>query len=378
MRVTRRSAFAAVAAGSLAACGAEDAPSRPSAPQTALPTPSSSLASAWRMPDEDERHERTWMAFGVASPVWDEGVVATVRENLALVANTISEFEPVSLLVRPDQMSLAKSLVSAKVKLAAAELDDLWIRDTGCTFVADGAGKRAGISFNFNGWGNKQVHAQDARVAAVVAREAGVPLITAPLVLEGGCLETDGHGLAVLTESCVLNDNRNPGVSKAEFEARLAPLLGIKKFLWLPGIAGRDITDGHVDFYARFAGGRLLVGKETDPQSYDKAVTDRHLELLAGATDLAGRPIPVTPLKAPTHVRPKFASKDFAAGYVGYYVCNGAVIAQEFGDPEADAAAQQALASAYPGRSIVPLNVDGIASGGGSIHCATQQEIAAS
>jgi len=193
------------------------------------------------------------------------------------------------------------------------------------------------------------------------------------LVLEGGALEVDGEGTAIITESCVLNDNRNPGWSRSDVEQELAHLLGIRKVIWLPGIAGRDITDGHTDFYARFAGpGVVVAGLDNDPESFDHDVTRRHLEILRGATDAAGRPLRVEVLEGPETVRVR--DEDFAAGYVNFYVCNGAVIGPEFGDRRADAAAKATLERLFPGRTVVQINIDGIASGGGGIHCTTQQE----
>lgn len=195
------------------------------------------------------------------------------------------------------------------------------------------------------------------------------------LVLEGGGIEVDGEGTAIITESCVLNENRNPGKSKKDVEAKLADLLGLKKIIWLPGIAGRDITDGHTDFYARFARpGIVVAGLDTDPQSYDHEVTERHLAILKAATDASGRPLRVEVIKGPATVRPEFASDDFAAGYINFYLCNGGVIAPEFGDAEGDSAARATLERLFPDREVVQLNIDGIAAGGGGIHCTTQQE----
>ncbi len=91
----------------------------------------------------------------------------------------------------------------------------------------------AGIDFNFNGWGEKQDHDLDAKVAGVVAKKAGVQTRSSNLVLEGGGIEVDGHGTGVITESCVLNANRNPGVSKSACESELKDLLGLKRLeLW--------------------------------------------------------------------------------------------------------------------------------------------------
>lgn len=336
---------------------------------------------AWRMPDEGEPHACTWMAFGPSAAIWGRRLLPRVRRDLALLARTIARYEPVRMLVRREEMTLARDLLddAPRVELVSCPLDDLWIRDTGPTFVRATGGGKGAVDFNFNGWGRKQRHARDAKVAAkvtaIVAARTGATRVRAPLTMEGGCIEVDGHGTAIVTESCTLNDNRNPGVSKAQFEDRLMPLLGLSKIVWLPGIRGRDITDGHTDFYARFARpGVVLAGFEADPEIYDHEVTQRHLALLRAATDAQGRRLEVVALESPRSIRPEWESDDFAAGYIGFYLCNGAVIAQEFGDSDADARARAALTRAFPGRTIEMLNMDGIAAGGGSIHCATQQE----
>lgn len=279
------------------------------------------------------------------------------------------------MLVRKEEVSLARSLVGKRVNLVPCPIDDLWIRDTGPVFVIDGEGGKAAVDFNFNGWGDKQKYARDAKVARFVARKAGVEALDGDLVLEGGGIEVDGHGTGIISESCVLIANRNPGVSKSACESELKELLGLKKIIWLPGIKGRDITDGHTDFYARFAGpGVVFAGYDPDPNSFDHVVTKRHLRILRTATDARKKRLKVVVLEAPRQVRPRFDSEDFAAGYIGFYVCNGAVIMQEFGDRRADEAAKNKLQEAFPNREIVPINIDGIAAGGGSIHCATQQE----
>lgn len=329
------------------------------------------------MPDEGQPHRRTWMAFGAGERIWGADLVSQVRENLATIATTIARFEPVSMLVRPGEADAARALTGAHVELVPAGVDDLWMRDTGPVFVErDGAA--AGVDFNFNGWGGRQEHRRDAKVARFVAGQAGVGAVRTDLVLEGGGLEVDGEGTAIITESCVLNDNRNPGWTKADVEAELEYLLGVTKVIWLPGIAGRDITDGHTDFYARFARpGVVVAALDHDPESFDYDVTRRHLDILEAATDAHGSPLQVETLDGPSVLRAEDSAidlADFAAGYVNFYVCNGAVIAPEFGDPETDPAAGATLQRLFPDREVVQLDIDGIAAGGGGIHCTTQQE----
>ncbi|MGW4632266.1 agmatine deiminase family protein [Nocardia sp. NPDC004415] len=333
---------------------------------------------AWLMPDEAHPHQRTWMAFAADEHIWGAHLVPEVQRNLATIATTIARYEPVAMLVRPTDQALAQSLIgTANVELIPTDLDDLWMRDTGPVFVRSG-NTRAGVDFNFNGWGDKQQHRADAKVAQFVTARAGVETRHTDLVLEGGALEVDGEGTAIITESCVLNSNRNPGWSKRDVEEELDYLLGIEKVIWLPGIAGHDITDGHTDFYARFTGpGVVVAGLDNDPDSFDHDVTRRHLDILRAATDARGRPLRVEVLAGPSTVRERFENDDFAAGYINFYVCNGAVIAPEFGDPAADGATAATLTRLFPGRDVVQINIDGIAAGGGGIHCTTQQEPAA-
>jgi agmatine deiminase len=327
------------------------------------------------MPDEAEPHKRTWMAFGARKDIWGGKLLPEVQRNLATIALTIARFEPVSMLVRQEDHARARQLVGSGVELLVSPLDDLWMRDMGPVFVTRSSGEKAGVDFNFNGWGDKQEHRKDAKVSAFVSSKAGVPRRPTSLVLEGGGIEVDGHGTAIITESCVLNDNRNPGVSKAQCEAELLRLMGIAKVIWLPGIQGQDITDGHTDFYARFAGsGSVVAGFDPDPGSLENRVTSRHVDILKAATDARGRPLSVAVIESPRQIRETYLNHDFAAGYINFDVCNGAVIASQFGDTRADDAARDTLKELFPQREIVQIAIDGIAAGGGGIHCTTQQE----
>lgn len=332
-------------------------------------------ATTWIMPDEGERHAATWMAFGPSEDVWGRRLQRAAQEGLARIAQTIAGFEPVHMLVREEDYDVARRMCGDNVNLIVQPIDDLWMRDTGPVFVRSPHGEKAGIDFNFNGWGGKQHCDDDAEVAAFVTRQSGVRALRSRLVLEGGAIEVDGDGTAIITESCVLNRNRNPGVSKAACEAELMRLLGVRKIVWLPGIAGKDITDGHTDFYARFARpGVVIAHLDNDTSSYDHAVTMRHLDILRQTTDAAGRKLQVVTLPGPNSVRSTYESDEFAAGYVNFYVCNGAVVAPQFGDSRTDRNTRDKLRELFPKREIVQVDIDGIAGGGGGIHCTTQQQ----
>lgn len=332
-------------------------------------------ATGWAMPDEAAPHRATWMAFGASEAVWGGKLLAPVQNALARIANAIVRFEPVNMLVRPNDLAVARAKLDPRIGLIEQPLDDLWMRDTGPVFVSDGAGKQAGIDFNFNGWGGKQTASQDRKVARMVTGRLGVETLGTRLVLEGGGIEVAGNSTGIATESCILNPNRNPGLTKAACEAELRRLMGIQKMIWLPGAAGRDITDGHVDFYARFARpGVVVMGYDPDPGSDDHAVTTENLAIVRAATDAHGQRLEIVQIDGPAQVRPAYDNKNFAAGYINFYIANGCVIIPEFGDARADEAARRKIAALFPNRIVVALNIDPIAAGGGGIHCTTQQQ----
>ncbi|MEO0497576.1 MAG: agmatine deiminase family protein [Pseudomonadota bacterium] len=325
--------------------------------------------STWWMPDESDPHERTWMAFGASREIWGRKLLPAVQENLITIANAIAEYEPVSMLVREADYDLAARQLSSSVTLIPCPLDDFWMRDIGPVFFKSEQATMGGIDFNFNGWGQKQVHSQDAEVAQFVIDQVGMQAIATQLVLEGGAIEVDGNGTAMLTESSVLNPNRNPGMTKLEVEAILKLLLGLRKIIWLPGIRDQDITDGHIDFYARFSPpGVVVAAYEPDSAFFDHAVTKTNLEILREATDADGSPLTVLVIENPKTVRPQFDTTEFAAGYINYYIVNGAVIMPEFGDDAADSKAKSTLQDFYPGHDIVQLNIDAIAAGSADDH----------
>lgn len=336
------------------------------------------LKGNWHMPDEGDKHQRAFIAFGAQQAIWED-FTPNVQDALGLIARTLAEFEPVTVFCREGEQDLAAEKCGTdNITFVTTQLDDIWMRDIGANFVIDGEGRLGAVDFNFNGWGNKQQHGDDAQLAALVARKTAASYIRSELVGEGGGIEVDGQGTAIMTESSWINANRNPDWSKAEIENELKARLGLRKIIWLPGIKGKDITDAHVDFYARFVKpGVVIANLDTDPQSYDHKVTLAHLDILKNATDADGRKLQVHTLSPPMDPRQNKFSKnnpDFAAGYINYFVINGAVIAPEFGDETADTKAFDLLSELYPDREVVQLNIDAISAGGGGIHCVTSHQ----
>ena len=334
------------------------------------------LAGSWYMPDENELQERVFLAFAASSSIWADWAGA-VNNTIALLAKTIAKYQPVTVLCRPAQLAQAKSKCGTRnIRFISVALDDIWMRDYGGCFVVDEQGGRGLVDFNFNGWGNKQAHANDTLVADELSYQTNATYISSQLTGEGGGIEIDGFGTAIITESCWVNSNRNPGWTRAQIEAELKANLGLRKIIWLPGIKGKDITDAHVDFYARFASkGVVIANLDNDPNSYDYAVTRKHLEILKAATDADGNKLQVHTLPPPLKLRSNVYTQnnpDFAPGYINYLPVNGAVIVPQFGDAAADKYAKDLLAKLYPGRVVVQVNIDPIAAGGGGIHCVSK------
>lgn len=343
-------------------------------PRRALAQGSARAAGFW-YPEETDPHERTFMQWPVNRAVHDDAdFLHDLQGTIAEIASTIAEFEPVVMLAAAEHHTAIRKRVSGNVELWDIPTDDLWARDSGPSFAVDGKGGLAVTQFNFNGWGGKQVHGNDGKIAARVAERLGLPMFDAGLVGEAGGVETDGHGTLIAHESSWVNPNRNSG-SKAEIEAMLLETLGARKMIWAPGIKGADITDYHIDALARFVKpGQVLIqmGEEVDPEDpWSVSAFETH-DILAEATDAEGRRLDLVILPEPYDIR--IDSPDFVSSYVNYYVCNGAVIAAEFGDKDADAEAADTLADLYPGREIVMLNIDPVGEVGGGIHCATHEQ----
>jgi agmatine deiminase len=331
-------------------------------------------AAGYEMPPEADPHERTFMQWPASLAVYDRRSLAQVQRSIALIANTISQFEPVVLLASAPHHAAIRRLVGEAVELWDVPTDDLWCRDSGPTFVKDDSAKLAIAHLRFNGWGNKQPHGNDAQIAPRLAEILDLPLLDTGLVGEQGGVEHDGAGTLLAHASCWANSNRNT-IAQDEIGERLLAALGGSQMIWAPGIKGADITDYHIDALARFvAAGKVLIqlGAEIDPDDPWSVSGHQTLGILQQSTDAAGRPLEIVRLPDPVDIRSR--KRDFVASYVNYYVCNDAVIAAEFGDDEADAAAKALLGELYPARTIAMIDIDPIGEAGGGIHCATQQQ----
>ncbi len=332
-------------------------------------------SAGYHLPEESEPHARTFMQWPVSRKVHPDPIfLDMLQDTIATVANVIAEFELVVMLMDQRFAAKARRKLSGDVDIWDIPTDDLWCRDAGPLFVKNDDGALAISHLNFNGWGGKQVHANDGQIARRVAERMGLPLFDNGLVGEAGGAEVDGQDTLIAHASSWVNSNRNVG-SKAAVEAQMKQAFGVEKVIWATGVKGGDITDYHIDALARFTvPGKVLIQlpEDIDPNEPWSAAAFKTYDILADATDATGRSLQLTTLLEPYDTRIK--SADFVASYVNYYVCNGAVISANFGDRETDEEAARVLAALYPGREIVSLNVDPIGETGGGIHCATQQQ----
>jgi agmatine/peptidylarginine deiminase len=261
------------------------------------------------------------------------------------------------------------------VRFAIARTDDTWVRDYGPITVSRN-GRLELHDFTFDGWGGKYPAGSDNQVSRVLFDSgclAGSEYRREQLVLEGGSIDSDGHGTLLTTTRCLLESGRNPGFDRARLEAWLGIHLGIERVLWLEhGELAGDDTDAHVDMLARFCDpDTIAYSSSNDPEDEHYAplaAMEHQLQTFRTREDL---PYRLVPLPLPRAVRDE-SGRRLPASYANFLIINGAVLVPVYDDP-ADDAALTALAGCFPGRKVEPLNCLPLIQQNGSLHCATMQ-----
>ncbi|MFF3212966.1 agmatine/peptidylarginine deiminase [Streptomyces sp. NPDC002886] len=346
------------------------------------------MAASWRVPGEDESHKRTWMAWPSSSTIWGS-TLSKIQTDIAKLAKEIAKYEPVIMCADGSSAaSQARSLCGSTVTvISSVPVSDCWMRDTGPLFRVDDAGGLDSIGLNFNAWGENattfygipaSAYNKDRAVEQNVAAYNGTPFARTSVVGEGGGVEYDGDGTLMATESCWLNSNRNPGKTRSQIEAELLAKFGATKMIWLPGVTGEDVTDGHIDGTARYIKPGVVMVQlagAVRPAVWT-ANANAIRNVLVNATDARGRRLQVLTIEGPDTLPRISRSKQaaFLSSYMNWAVTNDAVITTQFGDTAKDAAAKAAISAAY-GRPVVQLNLDNLyGNGGGGAHCVTMQE----
>jgi len=350
------------------------------------------VAGTFRMPAEWERHEATWLAWPKANDNWPDNL-GEVQALYVRLIEAILEGEKVSLLVDDQRAEddVRKKLRSHGVNAGSVDFYriptcDIWIRDYGPTFIircdgpaglpaAPGAAQ-AGLAMNdweFNAWGGKyEDRLPDNGVPTEIATLIRCPLFRPGIFLEGGAIDVNGRGLLMTTESCLLNENRNPHLTKEEIEKCLRDHLGIESVLWLRGGLEHSDTDGHVDEVARFVDERTVVFVVSqDPGVENGPILEENKKRLGEFVTPTGGKFSLVSLPLPG--RGEGDGGRVPASYANFYIANACVIVPQYGVAE-DQRARAILRDLFPSRKIVPVDARCLVQGLGAIHCATQQE----
>ncbi|MCI0685034.1 MAG: agmatine deiminase family protein [Gemmataceae bacterium] len=346
--------------------------------------------TGWRMPAEWAPHDATWIAWPHERGDWP-GKFATIPWVYTEIVRHLHTGELVHILVND---GVAEARARRQLGVAGVDLervrffriptDRVWTRDYGPMFVVSAEGGLGINNWRFNGWAKYDNWRRDDKVAARAAMQFGVRHSPAPtrngfrntpvVVLEGGSIDVNGSGCLLTTEECLLSgvQERNPGMSRAEYEQAFARYLGVRKVLWLGnGVAGDD-THGHIDDLARFVGPHtVVVAVEANEDDANYRPLQENLERLRGMTDERGRALEVIELPMPAPV--VFRGQRLPASYANFYIANDKVLVPTFNDPH-DRIALGILADLFLERQVVGIHAVDLVWGLGTLHCMTQQQ----
>lgn len=342
------------------------------------------------MPEESEIHEGTWLQwphhyqYGMVyrnslDATWVSMTKELVSsENVHIIAYNQTEKNRIIALLN------AESIPLANVDFKLYETDDTWVRDNGPIYVRDKNGNLVIEDWGFNGWGNKiddltglLIQSNKCNtIPSKIASDQGITKINLNLemVNEGGSVEIDGNGTLMACKSSILNNNRNPGMTQEQAETIFKKYLGVTNFVWLDGQAGLEITDQHIDGFARFGNSTTIVTMEQiDLLNYDVQQSD--INKLYSATDKDENPytflkVPITQNNVSTT---NGTNLGYKGSYVNYYIANNKILVPNYNDPN-DATANAIIQTLYPNRIVVGIDVRNLYENGGMIHCVTQQQ----
>jgi agmatine deiminase len=349
------------------------------------PTPAS---LGFRMPAEWASHRGTWLSWPHKEASWP-GKFAPVPGVFVEIVRHLAPQEEVHINVLDEAMAagVRQLLAAAGVALDRRSgpgavvfhhnpTNDAWCRDHGPIFLqretASGRREQAIVDWGYNAWGGKYPPFDlDDVIPTRIGKQYGIRVFEPGIVMEGGSLDVNGRGTLLTTESCLLNPNRNPGLTRQQLEQYLRDYLGVTHILWLgDGIEGDD-TDGHVDDLTRFTDPTTVVTViEEDPRDPNYAPLRENLERLRGMRDQDGQPLQVITLPMP----PAMFQDDqrLPASYANFYIANNVVLLPAY-HPPSDEIARQALQRCFPTRKVIPLASTDLVWGLGSFHCVTQQ-----
>ncbi|MFZ1749564.1 MAG: agmatine deiminase family protein [Saprospiraceae bacterium] len=348
-------------------------------------TPDSTQNSAevlYTFPEESEPHEGTWIQWPHHHQYGKDYRNDLDATWVAMTRELVSS-ERVHLIAYDDTEKAriigllnAAGVSQSNIEFKVYPTDDVWSRDNGPIYVRDKTGAIAIQDWGFNGWGNKVKYTNCNTVPSKIGADQGKTVVdlNSIMINEGGSVELDGHGTLMACKSSVLNDNRNPSMSQAKAEEIFTKYLGATNFIWLDGMPGLEITDFHIDGFARFGNAQTIVTmNEADLKEWSVKPSD--IDKLYAAKNKSQTPfkflkLPLTKSNVVTTYGKKLGYK---GSYVNYYIANTKVLVPNYNDPNDDIA-NALIQTLYPGRTVVGIDVRNLYANGGMIHCVTQQQ----
>lgn len=338
-------------------------------------------AVVYTMPEESGPHEGTWLQWPHEYQYGktyrnrlDATWVAMTRElvqgeKVHIIAYDEMEQERITALLTEEKISLSN------IDFKIYPTDDVWVRDNGPIYVKDKDGKLFIEDWGFNGWGRKAAYDNCNAIPSKIAADQQIQKIelNSVMVNEGGSVEIDGRGVLMACKSSILNKNRNPGMTQQQAEDIFTKYLGIKKFVWLDGKAGLDITDMHIDGFARFANTSTIITMNDDDLNYWQ-VPAGDIKKLYAATN--SESVAYKFIKVPltqNDVITTYGKNLGRASYINYYIANNSVLVPNYNDPN-DAVVNNIIQQLYPGKKVVGIDCRNLFANGGMVHCVTQQQ----
>ncbi len=353
-------------------------------------TPLATMENLYKMPEESEVHEGTWLQwphqyqYGVLyrnalDPTWLSMTKELVaNEKVHIIAYNQTEKDRITRLLNASNISLTN------VDFKIYKTDDVWVRDNGPIYTKDKNGNLTIQDWGFNGWGQKKDDKSRLPIGfencntipSKIATDQGNTIVdlNAIMINEGGSVVLDGNGTLMACKSSILNTNRNPGMSQPQAEAIFTKYLGATHFIWLDGQEGLDITDQHIDGFAIFGNQNTIVTMaQNDLLDYDVKQSDIDKLYAAKKKDGTNYSFLKVPLTQNNVITTLGTNLGYKGSYINYYIANNKILVPNYNDPN-DSVANSIIQTLYPNRTVVGIDVRNLYENGGMIHCVTQQQ----
>jgi agmatine/peptidylarginine deiminase len=296
----------------------------------------------------------------------------TAQQQLVIVAHNEPLKTHIITLLNTANINLNR------VHFVVSPTNDTWARDHGpltCAALTNSRQLKI-YDFTFNGWGNKFASALDNQINRTLVNtlsNKNNQYQALDVVLEGGGIEINEHGVLLTTSECLLNKNRNPNLDPNDIEALLKNHLGATEFLWVDhGYLAGDDTDSHIDTLVRFAPNNTLVYVQCDDKSDEHfSALDAMEKQLQSFKTADNAPYNLIALPWPTAVFDDQQTR-LPATYANYLIINNTVLVPTYDDAN-DKLALAQVQTAYPNRTIIGINCRPIIEQFGSLHCITMQ-----